>query len=533
MRIRIRQMIALVGVIFVVAACGGGPADTSAGSEGPPQRGGTLTVLLSSGFAGSWPSGLDPATNTTGGANLSHMNAIFGGLFKLVADDDGSNARVEPEMAESYEFADGGKTLKVTIRDGIKFSDGTPYNAEAVAFNWKRDLESTCTCAPRWPLVEDGGITTEGDNTVVLKFSQPYAAVINSIVVSNANWIASPTALEKLGEEKFKIKPVGAGPFKVVSNRLSSELRLTRNESYFKEGQPYLDELIIKSVGGDQPAYQAILAGQAQVYEGMVTTPLIEQAQGNAQVTVTQQPATSPYLVQLNTSRAPFDNQKAREAIYYATNAEAISKGLFKGSYPTAQTFTGPGGLFHQDTIPGYRTYDPEKAKQLVKELGGLTVNLGTIKQYVAEQVMTALQSQWEEVGIKTTIESHELNALIGNFNSGKWEAMLQTAGAWDPAAGVGVSFRFDSEAPFSGVHDKALDKLLDDAAATIETQERDELYAEAGKLISDKAYAPYILAFAPATIAAKGVHGPGVDTKIPPVLVNTGILWDGVWMSK
>ncbi len=532
MRTRLQQLIACVGVILVVAACGGGPAGTSAGPAGPPQQGGSLTTLVTSGFAGSWPSGLDPATNTTGGANLSHMNAIFSGLFKLVADDDGGNARVEPELASGYEFEDGGKTVKVSIREGIEFSDGTPFDAEAVAFNWERAVDSSCTCAPRWPLVEEGGITVEG-NTVVLKFTQPYAAVINSMVVSNANWIASPTALEKMGEEKFKMKPVGAGPFKVVSNRLSSELRLTRNENYHKQGRPYLDELIIKSVGGDQPAYQAVLAGQAQVFEGMVTTPLIDQAQGNPQVTVTPQPPTSPYVIQLNTKKAPFDEQKAREAIYYATDVEAIRKGLFGNRYPAAQTFTGPGGMFHDDTVPGYRTYDPEKARQLVKELGGLTVHLGTIKQYVAEQINTALQSQWEEVGIKTTIDSHELNSLIGNFNSGEWEAMLQTAGAWDPAAGVGVGFRFDSEAPFSGVADPELDTLLDDAAATIEPQERDELYAEAGKLISDKAYAPFILAFAPTNIAAEGVHGPGVTTKIPPVLVNTGIQWDEVWMSQ
>lgn len=532
MKTKIRQLIALLGVMVVAAACGGSPASTTGGAEGPPQRGGSLTVLLSSGFAGSWPSGLDPATNTTGGANLTHMNAIFSGLFTLVADEDGSNARVEPEIAKDYEFADGGKTVRITLRDGVEFSDGTPLNAEAVAWNWKRDLESTCTCAPRWPVVEKDPITVEG-NTVVLKFTQPYAAVINSLVVSNANWIASPTAYEKMGAEQFKIKPVGAGPFKVVSNRLSSELKLTRNENYWRENRPYLDNLTIKSVGGDQPAYQAILAGQAHVYEGMVTTPLINQAKDNPQVTVTQQPATSPYLIQLNTSKPPFDNKKAREAIYYATNVDAIRKGLFQNQYPAAQTFTGPGGLFHEEAVPGYRTYDPDKARQLVKELGGLTVHLGTIKQYVAEQVNTALQSQWEEVGIKTTIESHELNSLIGEFNSGNWQAMLQTAGAWDPAAGVGVSFRFDSEAPFSGVHDQKLDTLLDDAAATIDEAERGELYAQAGKLISDNAYAPYILAFAPANVAANNVHGPGVTTKIPPVLVNTGIIWDEVWMSQ
>ena len=300
-------------------------------------------------------------------------------------------------------------------------------------------MESTCTCRPNWQLAETDPITAEGTDTVVLKFAQASAAVITSFVVSNVNWVASPTALQQMGEDAFRIKPVGAGPFKVVSNQLSSELVLERNPDYFVKDRPYLDKLTVRSIGGDQPAYQALLAGQGNVYEGMTTIPLLEQAKANDRLVVTQQPATSPYVIQLNTKIPPFNDKRAREAIYYATNVEAIRQGLFKGAYPASQSFTADGGLFHHATIPNYRTYDLEKAKAIVADLGGLTVDLGTLKTYVADQVNTALQTQWEAAGIKTTIHSEQLNGLIQNFVGGKWQAMLQTAGAWDPAAGVGV----------------------------------------------------------------------------------------------
>lgn len=525
----------LLAVPLVVAGCGGsgGSADTGNQPAGTPQRGGEMTVLLDASFAGAWPSGLDPATNTTGGANLTQMSAIYGGLFRLVADEDGANAKVVPHQAAGYEFADGGKTLRIKIKPGIKFTDGTALDAAAVAFNLERDMKSTCTCRPQWPLAESGGITTEGTDTVVLKFTRPNGAAVNSMVVSNVNWIASPTALRTMGEDKFKINPVGAGPFKVVSNKLSSELVLARNPGYFVPDRPYLDKLVVRTVGDDQPAYQALLAGQGQAYEGMTTTPLIEQAKANNRLVVTQQPATSPYLIQLNTKIAPFNNKQAREAIYYATNVEAIKKGLFKDWYPASQTFTADGGLFHHPTVPGYRTFDLEKAKSIVTQLGGLTVDLGTLSAYVADQVNTALKTQWEAAGIKVTIHSEQLNGLIQNFNSGKWQAMLQTAGAWDPAAGVGVAFRFRSGVPFSGVADPKLDNLLDSAASEIDAGKRDQIYQQASKLISDEAYGPFILAFAPANVVVKGVHGPGLTTKIPPVVVNTGVIWDEVWMSK
>ena len=177
MRIRANICLLLAGAL-VVAGCQS-PADTGTEDKaGPPQRGGALTVLLDSAFSGSWPSGLDPATNTTGGGNLTQMIAIYGGLFRLVADDNGKNARVVPHQAESFEFADGGQTVRIKLKPGIKFTDGTPLDAAAVVFNIKRDMEATCTCKPNWQLAAQDPITAEGTDTVVLKFTQPSAAVI-------------------------------------------------------------------------------------------------------------------------------------------------------------------------------------------------------------------------------------------------------------------------------------------------------------------------------------------------------------------
>lgn len=533
-RAKLVSLAVIAAASTLLSACAGGTSSTETSASTKPQQGGTLTVLLTANYSGAWPTGLDPATNTTGGANLSQMYAIFGGLFKLSGGGKGTgNAEVVPGLATGYEFADGGKTVKIFIRKGVEFQDGTAFNAEAVAWNFRRDVNSPCSCAPTWPLREKNAITTPDSHTVVLHFSRSYGAVIHALLVSNANWIASPTAFRKMGEKKFKLKPVGAGPFQVVKNKVSSKLVLKANPDYWKEGRPYLDKLVFKSIGGDQAGYQALLAGGAQVYEGMVSTPIIEQAKKNEQLTVTQHPPTSPYVVQLNTKREPFNSKRAREAIYYATNVDAIRKGLFNNWYPASQMFTGPGGLFHHAEVPGYRTYNPEKAREIVNDLGGLKITLGTLKNPLAEKVNTVLKSQWEEVGIQVKLESYALSTLIREFESGKWDAMLQTAGSWDPAAGVGVGFRFSSTSPFTGVWDPKLDKLLQRAAASNDKEKRDKLYFKAGKYISDHAYAPFLFAFAPATVSVSGVHGPGITTKIPPLLVNPTILWEEVWMSE
>jgi peptide/nickel transport system substrate-binding protein len=522
----------LVALLGVTACSQGESAGTS--PTGPPQRGGQITVLKDASFDGSWPSGLDPATNTTGGANIAQMAAIYGGLFQITANPDGSGAKVTPHQAESYQVLDQGRTLKIKIRQGITFTDGRPLNAEAVRFNIDRNMKSTCTCRPLWQLAKNNAITTEGTDTVVLRFAVPTASAINNFPIANVNWIASPTSLRSMGEAQFRVKPVGAGPFKVVSNRLSSELVLERNPNYFRKGLPYLDRLTFKSIGGDQAAYQALLAGQGDAFEGMTTTPLLEQAEKNNRLTVTSQPPTSPYVIQLNTQIAPFNNEKARQAIYHATDFNAISRGVFKGKYPVSQTFTAPGGLFHHPQgVPGYRGYNLNEAKRLVQEVGGIDVTLGTIADYVARQVNIALQTQWRQAGINVKIEDYQLNRLIQVFNGKKWTAMLQTAGAWDPAAGVGVAFRFASTSPFTGVKDPRLDAMLNQAASEVDPTKRDQIYQQAGKHIADNSYAPFGLAFAPANIAVKGVAGPGLTTKIPPLVVNSAILWDEVWRAQ
>ena len=408
----------LAAFVIALSACGGSSNDAAdngsdnSGADNPPAAtsGGEITVLEEAAFAGSWPAGLDPATNTNGAANQPYMDTIYGQLFKLVEGGD-----VVGELAESGTLSSDGKTFTVKLRPGVKFTDGSPLDAATVKWNFDRSLASPCTCNPKsfWPKLEDPAVTTSGDDTVEIHFTAPFAAVARSFISSNLNWMASKTTFDKVGEKAFKQKPVGAGPFTVVSNSPSNQLVLQKNPGYFRQGRPYLDKITFKTIGGDQAAYQAMQAGQADAYEGISTPALVDQASKQPNLTTTQMLSTSPYVIQLNTTAPPFDDQKARDAIYYATDAEAIRKGLFNNRYPNSQTFTGPGGLFYKPTVPGYKTFDIEKAKQLVTEMGGLQVTLGTINVLVAKQTIEALQSQWAKAGIKTKIESYDLAGLM------------------------------------------------------------------------------------------------------------------------
>jgi peptide/nickel transport system substrate-binding protein len=509
--------------LSLAAACGSSSSSTTPSTAAPgPHQGGSLTVLEVGNYAGEWPAGLDPATNIDGAADQSQMNSIYGQLFEL-----GAKGQIIPDLVSGYSFSNGGKTVTLDIRHGVTFQDGTPFNAQAVAFNINRVDKSSCSCKPVWPVTS---VTATGPYTVTMQLSTVYAPIIASFFDSAANWIASPTALTKMGEKAFALKPVGAGPFEVVSDTPNSVLVLKRNPHYWQKGHPYLNSLTFKTVASDEAAYEAMLAGDGQAYEDMSTPAILKEAAQH--FVVTNQLSTSPYDLQLNTASPPFNNIKAREAIYYATDFPVILQHIFDNLYPQTEGFTGPGGLCYSPKVPGYRTYDLAKAKALVKSLGGLTISLGTISILTAQETTEALQTQWAAAGIKSTIHSYALASLIAQFTSGKWQAMVQTAGSYDPAVGVGVGFRFLSTSPFSGVHDPHLDALLNQAAATLNLADRCKIYDQAAEYISNMAYGPFYFAFAPANVVVKGVYGPGLTTPLPSVVVTPTIPWEDVYTT-
>jgi peptide/nickel transport system substrate-binding protein len=519
-----------VVLALAVSACSSTSSSTTSTTTQPsgvPKAGGSLTVLESTGYSGDWPDGLDPATNIDGAADQDYMDAVYGELFEL-----GPKGAIIPDLATGYSISNGAKTITLDIRQGVKFTDGTPFNAAAVVWNINRDLKSSCTCKPTWPVTS---VTATGPYTVQITLSAADGAFIDEIFDSTADWIASPTAVQKMGEKAFAVTPVGAGPFEVVSDTLSSVLVLKKNPNYWQKGRPYLDSLTFKSVASDEAGYEALLAHEGQVYVDMSTPSLLTEAAKNSSLEVENQLSTSPYDLQLNTLTAPFNNIKAREAIYAATNFAPILQHVFDNMYPSVQGFTGPGGICYEPKVPGYQGYDPTLAKSLVQQsgLGNVTISLGTIQNLVAEETTEALQTQWAAVGIKTTIHDYPLASLIAQFTSGKWQSMIQTAGSYDPAAGVGVGFRFSSTSPFSGVHDTHLNSLLNQAAALTNLSQRCSLYDQAAAYIAKEYYGPFYFAFAPANVAVKGVVGPGLTQPLPAVVVTPTILWEDVAYSS
>src|ERR1700735_241254 len=140
MSVRTACLAGAAALALTAAACSSSSSSPGAAATGPPppsaplKAGGSITVLESSGYSGAWTT-LDPPNNKEGAATQDFMTAIYGQLFEL-----GTGGKIVPDLATGYSFSPDAKTLTITLRQGVTFTDGTPFNAQAVATNWTRDL---------------------------------------------------------------------------------------------------------------------------------------------------------------------------------------------------------------------------------------------------------------------------------------------------------------------------------------------------------------------------------------------------------
>jgi peptide/nickel transport system substrate-binding protein len=505
--LRRRALFAAVLAVTVVARAGAVGAASPEAHRGSGQ-GGSITVLEPIGFSGNW-TGFDPAVTTS---QSEFEASVLGSLF-----DIGPHYALVPDLATGYKLSQGGLTLTIHLRHGVAFSNGDPFNSSVVAFNIKRDinpaLPNGAQNALNWPM---SSVTTPDSYTVVVQFSRLFAGVVSELNQSAFALTVDPAALQKMGEAAYNLTPVGAGPFKVKSDVPSSRLVLTRNPGYWKKGYPKLDSIHVETVGTDESAYEAMLSGQAQIYESMGTVSLVKTVQKAKQVRIYKVPPNSPFLFKFNTTKPPFNNIAAREAMYYATNPRTIDQHLFDNLYALTQSPTGPAGLFYEPKVPGYRTHNLAKAKALVRQVGGLHFDLDVFNLPFVVEAADALQSEWQKAGITVTLTPVNLTQFIETFRSGQWSSFLTIAGSYDPAYGpLTVDSSFGSHSPFSGVHDPALDAMLNQAASTLNTSQRAADYRNIFKYLSEKAYGVFLFNFSVFNMYAKNVVGavgpPGV----------------------
>jgi peptide/nickel transport system substrate-binding protein len=399
------------------------------------QEGGSITA------PGAW-STLDPGSSLftigTSGVGIQIYDTLFA-VPALPKGTRSTNNFPGAELAMSATYSNSFRTLTIGLRHGVIFQDNTPFNAQAVVFNLDRDMSGTDVSAPYLSTISS--ITAKGQYTVVIHSRIPDSNLLSALEWEPDELMVSPTAVSTEGLQQFGIMPVGAGPFKVVSDSVSSTLQLQSWPGYWNAKHRYLSSITFEEgpfVGGDAVEYPDLESGAINdfVEIGGPATPSVEtSALDNSSITHMVSSDLGYHFLMLNTFTSPFNNSVAREALAYCTNRTAIATDVLAGLAKPAYVLSAPSQLYFpaggdSASIYPYQT-NFSKAQSLVQSLPGGTLSFNFIVGTSASSqlVPTALQQEWAQCGIHANLQPESTTAMTQARVNGTMQVWYETNG--------------------------------------------------------------------------------------------------------
>jgi peptide/nickel transport system substrate-binding protein len=497
-------VIAASALVLTGCTSGAGPATSST-----PVAGGTLTYA--SGDAE--PTCLDPHV----GGNYPQALVATQYLEELVSKN--SAGAIIPWLATSWKASQDGLSWTFTLKKGVTFTDGTPFDAAAVVANIKHVQDpATLSSTGYLALGKVKSATPVNADTVTLGLSSPDSSLLDSL---SQPWLAieSPTALKRTQAVNCE-SPVGTGPFQVKKWVKQQAITLVRNDSYTSPpkdaahtGKAYLSQITWRFIPDSATRYAALQAGDVDVIDNAQPDTLVAAAKSSQIKAIdAPRPGASDRL-ELNSSQAPFDDEKVRRAFITGVDVNAGIQSLFFGtakrSYSLLSSVEKDGY-----SAPSLFTVDTSKANALLDEAGwtsrdssGYRVKDGkrlrvrfpvsTNQSIPAERsLFEQIQAGAKKLGFDVEISQLDLSSWYGALAAHKYE--IVSAPYTKVGPGV-LSILYDSAsikpapsgyfANNAQVDSKQLDTLLAKAGAESNATLRSDLYKQAQKLVLDGYY--------------------------------------------
>jgi peptide/nickel transport system substrate-binding protein len=503
----------LTGVTLLgVAGCGGGETISGGGGGG---SGSTLTF-----GRGADSVTLDPV-NATDGESFRATRQIFDTLLDFAPE----SFDLQPSLAsEIPKPEDGGRTYTVKLRPGIKFHDGTTLDAEAVKFNFDRwrDTKNEYhkggggqTSEFAYYSSQFGGFDDDSiiesvevvnENTVRFRLKEPQGPFLRNLTMSPFA-IASPKAIQK-DVDGFWQNPVGSGPYTFESWERNSEVRVRAFKDWWGAdlppsegfGGPKMKNLVIRSIPENTARVAALTGNQLNMADGLVPddVPTIEEQEGFK--LEFRPPNTIGYLA-MNNEKKPFDDPRVRQAFNYAIDIDKIVETVLRDTGDVASNYM-PSLLpfFNKDVKP--YPYDPQKAKQMLKQAG--VSNLSTELWYMpiprpympdAKSIAQVMQQDLKKVGVNAKLVTYEWGTYLEKTGEGAHPMCLLgwTGDNGDPDNFLNVLLNSATATPTDAQNvayykNPQVDKLLEQAQSTVDENEREKAYYKAQEIMHEDA---------------------------------------------
>ena len=467
-----------------------GFAATQANAQTPPN------VLIVGQIAE--PQSLDPHTVTATNDFRILVN-IYDGLVRY----KNGTLEVEPALALSWEVSEDGKTYTFKLRPGVTFHDGTPFNAQAVKFNFDRMLNEQHPFYNTGPFplsFNFSSIETVNvidDSTVEFKLKEAFAPFLSNLAYPTG-LIVSPAAVEQYGKD-YGRHPSGTGPFKFVEWQSSQRVVVERNPDHW-DGAPALEAVVFRPITDANTRVAEMMAGGIDV---MVEVPPDNLAnfRNDSAFTVAEQVGPHVWFSILNTREGPFKDKRVRQAANYAVNKQGLVDNVLQGTATVSAGPIPPAFNWVKSEVTPY-PHDPEKAMALLAEAG---VENPEVTFFITEggsgmldpvTMGTAIQADLQAVGFKVKIETYEWNSFLAQVNGGLADKADMAEMAWmtnDPDTLPYLALRSAALPEQGGFNsgyyqNKQLDEIIEKARTSTDQAERASLYAQVQQIVHDDA---------------------------------------------
>lgn len=493
-----KSLLFFIGAIVMVsiALVGCSSDSDSSGSSGNSGGDSTQDTLIYG--RGADATRLDPA-RVTDGESLKVTQQVMETLvnFKPGTTD------LEPGLATDWEQKDDGKTYVFQLREDVKFQDGTDFNADAVVYNFERwqngSSEDNFAYYPSMfggfgddSVIKD--VEAVDDHTVEIHLKTPFAPFLKNLAMTPFA-IGSPDALENGNFEK---EPVGTGPFAFDSWEKNSKIVLKKNEDYWNEGKPKLNQVIFQVIPDNASRLNALKNGEIDLMDG-VNPSDVASIEKNDALTIWNRPPLNLGYLGFNVEEEPFDDKAVREALSYAVDKDALVDAFYAGNGESAKNPMPPTIDGFNDDIEPYE-FDPDKAKEKLADAGypdGFEMELWTMtnpRPYLPqpEKIAEAIQSSFGKAGVDVKIKTMEWSTYIEKLTDGESPAFLM---GWTGDNGDADNFLYsllDEDSigsnNMSRYANKDVHKLLKDAQTEPDDDKRMDLYKEAQEIIHEEA---------------------------------------------
>jgi peptide/nickel transport system substrate-binding protein len=452
-----------------------------AGTASAQKRGGTLNAGVELDIGGFDPLKVGVFQTST----LIAASLIFDTLTTL---DENGEAR--PKLALSWTHSDDMKTWTFKLRPGVKFQDGTPFNAAAVKFGIDRDMDPANKCRCAFYISNIAGVDAPDDMTVVYRLNNPHSMLPEALSAPNAtNVVQSPAAIKAKGAD-YNRNPVGTGPFIMQSWTAGDRMALQRNPDYWDKDHIYLDRVTLKPLPDAPARFASLESGTVDIiWDDESDADNLKKALQTPSLTVHSYVGSGASVTAINTKHPPLDDVRVRRALVMALDKKGFNEALLGGMGRIATNPFGDGSWV-KCADDGALPYDPDKARALIKDYGKPVhfkmLFTATPRGSAFAQVF---QQMWKSIGVDMEIEqvdqaSFPPRAFARDFDVIGWRIVDSV----DPSPQLYADFHTGSPVALANYSSPELDNLLEHARATADRAERTTDYCAVSRLINSEA---------------------------------------------